>query len=121
MDCGDPFWPKVSHVQPVANKSVGGNLRPQVSHVQTVVDQGSSRPKVRAHCSNVGSATDPFRGKVPKCEHWLDVWAEATSTISSQGFLEGAYMGGAWGHSWLGMREGAWIAAPLPTTKLTLL
>ena len=32
----------------------------------------------------VGSVTDPFRGKVPQCQGWLSVWAEFTSSVSTR-------------------------------------
>ncbi len=34
--------------------------------------------------SKVGSAEDPFRGKVPQCEDWLCVWADYSSVLSNQ-------------------------------------
>ena len=32
--------------------------------------------------SALGSATDPFRGRVPQIQGWVDVWAESTSAMS---------------------------------------
>jgi hypothetical protein len=37
--------------------------------------------------SALGGATDPFRGRVPQGQDWLDVWAETTSSLSIQGLL----------------------------------
>ena len=34
--------------------------------------------------SKVGSVDDPFRGRVPQCKDWLNVWAEYTSTLSGR-------------------------------------
>lgn len=32
--------------------------------------------------SALGSTTDPFRGRVPQIQDWLDVWADSTSALS---------------------------------------
>ena len=47
----------------------------------------SANPVASSGASALGSTTDPFRGRVPQCQDWLDVWAEATSSVSIKGLL----------------------------------
>ena len=57
--------------QPVAHMDQGGALK-----LSETMFQGISK---------TGSVDDPFRGRVPQCEDWLNVWAEFTSSVSNQG------------------------------------
>jgi hypothetical protein len=36
----------------------------------------------------LGSTTDPFRGRVPQVQNWIDVWAETTASVSIYGLFE---------------------------------
>lgn len=51
----------------------------------TTCQQTSEHLPTALQESVVGSVTDPFRGRVPQCQDWLDCWAESTSAISSHG------------------------------------
>ena len=56
--------------------------------VQPVANPVQSQPvadSVQPFATCVGSASDPFRGRVPQCQDWLDTWAESSSAISMQG------------------------------------
>ena len=65
----------------LATAKDAGGAQPVANPVQSRLVAASAQP----FATRVGSASDPFRGWVPQCQDWVDVWVDTTSVISMQG------------------------------------
>ena len=54
------------------------------SDMQPVAHDPANGPPGNAVSCSVGSVTDPFRGRVPQCQDWLQAWAEYASCLSTE-------------------------------------
>ena len=73
-------------VQPAAHQEhspIAGSQRRQ--SVPEVSPSCQEPVATSSSTSAVGSTADPFRGRVPQIQEWIDVWAETTSAMSTDG------------------------------------
>ena len=84
VKCGTTHSPQANRV----TNSTLSDMQPSwggESRVTKTDDFECAQP-VASLRRTVGSVVDPFRGKVPQCQDWLDVWANYTSSMSTTGF-----------------------------------